>query len=328
MKITNIIKSILPRRAAVLFDQFGQGVFGTWYAEHRNYSRMIWLNLCGMLFDIADDVKLEHDASQSGDKDKVYLFAAFKSFFYAWGRVVLQRIKNDGYVVIGWDGIRFWIMNANEYSTPSDNDKTIVKPHRDNVQAYVMKDATFVTAGISSLCLVRPWLDFLDDVCNGSATVSKRLGAVVIGSPKTYSGAPMPSVMTDEQKAQMEKDIEEHYGSLRSQHQFMLLPKEMAFQVVNLAGLDMKFESKLRQCVLAIADCIPIPANQVALVDANASKTLSNGGELREGDKAKYKSFRRLFERTFVQMAMDFGLRITYAIDGEPIDAEVNADGV
>lgn len=55
---------------------------------------------------------------------------------------------------------------------------------------------------------------------------------------------------------------------------------------------------------------------------------MSNGGELREGDKTKSKSFRRLFERTFVQMAMDFGLKITYAIDGEPIDAEVNAKGV
>lgn len=327
MKIANIISKILPRRSSVLVDQYGQGVFGTWYAESKAYSRLIWHNLCSLLLDLVDDVKVELDASQASDKDAVYTFSAFKAFFYAWGRIVLQRIKDEGYVVIGWDGIRFWLMTPTEYSMPSAQDMTIVKPINEGVQAYVMKDSIFQLRGFSSLSLARPWLDFIDDICNGSATVSKRLGAVVIGSPKTYSGAPMPTILTDEQKATIEKDIEEHYGALRNQHQFMLLPKEMAFQVVNLAGLDLKFESKLRQCVLAVADSIPVPSNQVSLIDANSSKALSNGGELREGDKAKYKSFRRLFEHTFVQMSLDLGLRINYAIDGEPIDAEVSAEG-
>lgn len=241
--------------------------------------------------------------------------------------MALQRLNDDGYVVIGWDGTRLWMMEQNEYSTNSNGSVTFVKPYRDGVQAYVMRDTVYIMKGQSKLSLCRPWLDFLDDVCNGSATVSKRLGAVVIGSPKTYSGAPTPTVMTDEQKKKLEKEIQENYGSLRNQNQVMVLPKEMAFQVVNLAGLDIRFEQKVRECVLAVADSIPVPANQVALIDANSSKALSNGNELREGDKAKYKSFRRLFEKTFVMMAIDFGLKITYSIHGEPIDAEVVAEG-
>lgn len=328
MKISDILLRLLPRRASVIADTRGAGIFGTWFGESRRYSAMVWYNMCNILLDIADDVKIDIDASQAVDSDKVYTFSAFKSFFYVWGRVVLQRLKDDGFVIIGWDNQRFWLMGADEYSIPTDKNLTYVKPHRADVQAYVMKDTTYIIRQQSALNLARPWLDFIDDICNGSATVSKRLGAVVIGSPKTYSGAPTPSVLTDEQKNTIEKDIEEHYGALRNQHQFMLLPKEMAFQVVNLAGLDLKFESKLRQCVLAVADCIPVPANQVALIDSNSNKALSNGGELFEGDKAKYKSFRRLFERTFVQMSMDLGLKISYAIDGEPIDAEINAEGV
>ena len=76
----------------------------------------------------------------------------------------------------------------------------------------------------------------------------------------------------------------------------------------------------MRRAILALCDRIKVPANQVAIIDANSSKALSNGSELREGDKSKYKSFRRLFERTFWQMAYDMGIEIQYTIKGEPMD--------
>jgi hypothetical protein len=65
----------------------------------------------------------------------------------------------------------------------------------------------------------------------------------------------------------------------------------------------------------------------VAIIDAQSNKSLANGGEIREGDKLKYKTFRRLFERTFADMARYYGLQIDYIIDGEPIgeSAEVTA---
>ena len=60
--------------------------------------------------------------------------------------------------------------------------------------------------------------------------------------------------------------------------------------------------------MLAIADRIKVPANQVGLIDAMSSKSLSNGSELREGDYNKYQSFERLLDCTFVQFARDLGL--------------------
>lgn len=327
MKISDIIQKLLPHRTSIVYDTNTQGIFGTWFAERRPYGDLIWYNLCGVLLDLSEDVKLTLDPVQSGDGDKLYTFAAYRTFYYAWGRTVFQKLKDNGYVVIGWDGSRFWLMSEKEYDKPTDGEITYVKPRRSDVQAYVMRDPMFVVTGKSTRCLCRSWLDFLDDVCNGSATVSNRLGAVVIGSPKTPAGAPTPNVLTDEQKKQYEEDWQKTYGSLRAQRQFMMLPKEMSFQVVNLSGLDLKFDTKVRNCVLAIADSIPVPANQIALIDANSSKSLSNGSELREGDKAKYKTFRRLFERTFVMMALDLGLKVEYQIDGEPVDNEVNAEG-
>ena len=122
--------------------------------------------------------------------------------------------------------------------------------------------------------------------------------------------------------------MREDYGALSKQSNLMLLPREMSWQVINLAGLDLKMAEKVKTAILAIVDRIKIPANQVAIIDAQSSKQLANGGEIREGDKLKYKTFRRLFERTWVDMATYYGLKISYAIDGEPIgeSAEVNAE--
>ena len=71
--------------------------------------------------------------------------------------------------------------------------------------------------------------------------------------------------------------------------------------------------------VLAICDRMKVPANQVAIIDANSSKSLSNGSELREGDFNKYQSFERLLNRTFVQMAQAYGMTVDYTIYNKPI---------
>lgn len=327
MKITDQIaegwrRLIAPRyRTLRDYSVVGGSAFS---CERRNFASLIWYNICDLLTDICENVKIEPDA-ESVKGDAFYLFAAFRQFVYTWGKIVLQRLYDDGRVVIGWDGIRFWLMSDREYSVTTTIEREDIVPHKDGVEVYVMKSATWLLKGSSDRDVCRPWLDFLDDVCNASATIAKRLGVVVLASPKNLSSAPMATVLTKEQKEELEKQMREDYGALSRQSQIMLLPREMSWQTINLAGLDVRTLEKAKLCITAIADRIKVPANQIAIIDSESSKTLSNGGELREGDKAKYKSFRRLFERTFVQMAMDLGIKMTYTIDGEPID-EVAAD--
>lgn len=315
---------------ATLFDQRAQAFFDGWGVTNHQFAELIWYNICDLLTDLAEDVKLESASGASPLSDEGAKFAAFRAFFYAWGKTVLQRLFDEGYVVIGYDTInpRFWQMEATEYSTPAKEQKTLVVPNNPNVKPYVMKSSTFISRGKSDKAICRGFLSYLDDVLNGSATVSKRLGAVVIASPKNLTSAPTATVLTEEQKKKLEKEMREDYGSLSNQSNFMLLPREMAWQVVNLAGLDLKMQEKVKTAILALVDRIKIPANQVAIIDAQSSKNLANGGEIREGDKLKYKTFRRLFERSWVDCASYYGVKITYKIDGEPIgeSAEVVAE--
>lgn len=320
-RIANIIERVRTMASTnVLQENRTFGIMSGWGFQRHHFARLVWYNICDLLTDITEQVDVQTGGGSSSND--TYKAAAFRTFFYANGKYVLQRLFDDGWLPIGWDGLRFWVMDAKEYATPTDGDKTVVKPYA-NVEVYVMRSDTFRIYGMSDRSICEPWLNFLDNVCNASSTISERLGVVVMASPKSAPSAPTATLLNKEQKKELEEAIRTDYGALSRQSQVMLLPREMAWQVVNLAGLDTRTMEKAKLCITAIADRIKVPANQISLIDSNSSKALANGGELREGDKSKYKSFRRLFERTFMQMAIDLGINITYSIDGEPQDDAV-----
>lgn len=318
MRIIDEIKRRFFRAGEVINWLGSRPWFDNWgFCKHK-FAEVIWYNICDILTDLIEDVKLKNEAVTDTSLQK---YVSFKVFVYTHGKQVLQRLFDEGYVVIGYDSTIsvFWQMRENEYEKITDADVTIVKPKNPEVRAYVMKSSTYVTYAKSDRAICKGFLDFLDDVLNASATVSKRLGAVVVASPKNLTSAPTATVLTKEQKKDMEEEMRRDYGALSNQSNLMLLPREMSWQVINLAGLELRMQEKVKTAILAIVDRIKIPANQVAIIDAQGSKQLANGSEIREGDKLKYKTFRRLFERTFVDMAREYGIRISYQIDGEPI---------
>lgn len=331
MRILDEIKKRIFRFGEVLSYNRAFYYFDGFDCTKHQFANVIWYNICDLQTDLIEDVQIKNlNTNLRPLEDEGMKFVMFKQFVYIWGKTVLQRLYDEGFVVIGHDNVtqRFWQMENNEYSKVTENGVTIPKPLSQNVDIYVMKSATYVAFDKSDKEICKGFLDFLDDVLNGSATVSRRLGAVVVASPKNLPNAPIATVLTDDQKIKIEKEMREDYGSLSKQSNLMLLPREMNLQTINLSGLDLKMQEKVKTAILAIVDRIKIPANQVAIIDAQSSKSLANGGEIREGDKLKYKSFRRLFERSFADMARYYGLKIEYIIDGEPIgkDAEINTN--
>lgn len=317
MRIIEEIKRRFFRSGNVL-NWNARPFFSDWgFCKHK-FSEVIWYNICDILTDLIEDVKLTNTAMTSASLNK---FVAFKVFVYTHGKQVLQNLFDEGYVVIGYNSNTnlFWQMEPKEYTKVSEGRVTLVEPKNQAVRTYVMKSSTYVTYSKSDRSICKGFLDFLDDVLNASATVSKRLGAVIVASPKNLTSSPTSVVLTEAQKKEMEATVQRDYGALSSQSNIMILPREMSWQVINLAGLELRMQEKVKTAILAIVDRIKIPANQVAIIDAQGSKQLANGSEIREGDKLKYKTFRRLFERTFADMARDYGISFDYVIDGEPI---------
>lgn len=319
MKILNNIRSWwAKRRNDVVTDLSLTGFGSLSMAERMNFANVIFYNICDLLTDISAAVEFRY---KGGD---LQLFAGFKTFFDSWGKYVLNALFKNGFVVIGrrkgdtW----FWVLDPSEYTQNTTNAGLLkVYPNRDDVEIYVMSSQTMKLEGKSDREMLQPFLRYLDNVLNGSNTVSERMGTLVVMSPQQASGVPVSTILTEKDKERIEKEIggnDSKYGYLRNQKSMLLLPNAMNIQTINLAGMDNRMQEKVRTAILAICDRIKVPANQVAIIDANSSKSLANGTELREGDLSKYRNFRRLLNVTFYQMAIDLGLDVDYIIENEP----------
>ncbi|MBR0335162.1 MAG: hypothetical protein IIX13_09535 [Bacteroidales bacterium] len=321
MKILDNIRSWwAKRRNDVVTDLSLTGFGSLSMAERMNFASVIFYNICDLLTDISAAVEFRY---KGGD---LQLFAGFKTFFDSWGKYVLNALFKNGFVVIGrrkgdtW----FWVLDPSEYTQNTTNAGLLkIYPNRDDVEIYVMSSQTMKLEGKSDREMLQPFLRYLDNVLNGSNTVSERMGTLVVMSPQQASGVPVSTILTEKDKERIEKEIggnDSKYGYLRNQKSMLLLPNAMNIQTINLAGMDNRMQEKVRTAILAICDRIKVPANQVAIIDANSSKTLANGTELREGDLSKYRNFRRLLNVTFYQMAIDLGLDVDYIIENEPIE--------
>lgn len=314
MKIKDFIHNWRKKdEGEVLFLNNGGLINNLPYCRY-NFADMIFYNICDLLTDIANDVSWQFKGSAN-----TMDFAGFNTFYSTYGKYCLNTLFENGYIVIGKKDWQFFILDKSEYTTTSEDDATKVRAFDPTVEVYVMKSLTWRLRQMSDKTFCYSWLQYLNDVLNGSATISKRLGTFVIGSPSAPSNYPQMAVLNEKQKSELEKQIQKEYGTLSDQKQIMILPNGMNFQTINLAGLDQKTTEKARLAILAICDRIKVPANQVAIIDANSSKSLSNGSELREGDFNKYQSFERLLNSSFVEMAKYFNIQLDYTIYNKPM---------
>lgn len=291
----------------------GRGIVYCGGITRHNFSELIFVNIVEILTDLINDVSF---LLRSGD---VVLFGEFIAFVNTYGQRVLNELFFRGYVVAEHTSLGFRIMNDDEYSIRSDgHGHEVIKPKREDADYYVLKSETFTVFGKSDKDFLHAWLVYLDNVLNSSNTLTSRLGTMLIGSPKELPDSLVPVELTSDERQKIESELQKGYGSLREQNQILLLSRGLDFQTVNLSGLDIKLNEKVRLAILAIADRVRVPANQISIIDANTSKALSNGSELREGDFAKYQSFERLLNRTFVQMTRDLGMIVDYTIYNKP----------
>lgn len=315
MKVFDTIGSWFKRdRKDALEVPLWGGFYGSACITRKPFAKLLFANICDLLAVLGNDVELKDNGG--GDTMK---FAYFKQFYNRNFHKVFHLLWQQGFAVIGTDGERFSLLKPFEYTTYSDQNGAIVfQPTDPAISIYVMESETYSVYGKSDEQLCSPALDYLDSVLNASNTIANRLGAFIVATPKTPAGASIGAFLNKKEKEDLEREVREKYGAKSEQSQILILPNEMDFKTISLAGLDLKTTEKVTAAVCMICDRIGVPANQVALIDTHSSKALANGSELREGDFNKYQAFERLLNSTFVRMADAYGLKIDYTIYNKP----------
>ena len=281
-----------------------------------DFATIVFENICDLLVDLVSDTTL---ILKSGNPAT---FKAFSDFFYRDGKRTLVDIFANGYAVIGYLNGRFEILDTGDYYKKT-NDKKLEFVHRNPYwqgEIIVFEGEHHRIYQMSHLERLKPFLQLLNNVLNASNTITKKMGVSVFATPRTVSGMNTVSKLLPKEIEQLEKDIEKSYGygALDTQKIIHFLSDDLRFEIINLAGQNLGLNEKMRVAVLAIADKIKIPANQVSLIDANTSKAFANGSEMKEGDFQKYQSFERLLQSTFIELAKMLHMDITYEIYNKP----------
>lgn len=310
--IQRIINKIIPEKEGYLYRDTLQGLYPDMHEDRMNFADVLFSNICDLLTDLTNDVTL---VNKGNSKDTV-VFAEFKAFFDRSGKIILNRLFKDGFVVIAYSNT-FKALNANEYTIANDG-QILARDKNKNKEIYVMKSDTFLNHSVSDKAILFPFLKFIDNAFNASNTASARLGAFIVMTPETAANAPVATILRKEDKEDLEKDMSLEYGGLSKQKQVMILPRPMNTAIISLAAIDQRTSDKVKMATLVIADRIKVPANQIAFIDAMSSKSFANGSETREGDFSKYQSFERLLNGTFIRFAEAIGLQVDYAIYNKP----------
>lgn len=280
----------------------------------QEFAQVIFMNIVELLTDITNDVTLILKKGNS------MLFAEFNVFFSDYGQLVLNKLFNKGYAVIAYNSAGFILLDDDEYSIDAKNKVLVNNSSYKNHEIYVMKSDSMAMNGMSDRTFLSGFLKYLDNVLNASNTTTARLGTIIMASPQNVTGSPVMQTITDAEKQQAEEDISKDYGGLKNQRQILIWRQAMNFTTISLAGLDGKTIEKSKFAIEAICDRLKVPANQVSIIEASSnSNSLSAGGQVREGDLLKYKSFERLLNKTFVKMARDLDLQVDYTIYNKPI---------
>ena len=270
-----------------------------------DFSKTIYHGVTDLLADMANDVIINERTG--------LVLNAFKSFINLHGAILIHKYFDNGYVVLAFDGIELKICEQEEYFI---NGK-IISLYDTRKQIIVLKSDSYELYGQSDKAMCMAWLQLIDSAGNASQTASSRLGNLLIFSPKTQNGA--INFISPEEKKEFEDELQKNYGSMRNQKSAMILSQPMDTNHVSLSSIDFKLLDKVRLATLVIATYFKIPVSQIPLIDGSTSNGLSNGGELMQGDILKYKTFERLFQKTFQKIGNELGITFTYSLYGKPV---------
>jgi len=312
MKIKDSIAKWILRNYANQGREDGKSFFPDFNEIRQPFAQAIFENIIELLTDLTQDTTL---VLRKGDS---MLFAEFAELFNTDGQLILNRLFNNGFAVISFNDAGFKLLDDDQFTTDGNSYVLPTAKKYKGARVYVLKSDTFRETGMSDKKKLSGFLSYLDNVLNASNTTTARLGAMIMACPMSSAGLNTESKITDLEQYRKEVGIGEDYGALKSQRQVMIWPRQMGFTTINLSGLDAKTIDKAKFAITVICDRIKVPSNQIGVIDSANTNSLSNGGEMREGDLLKYKSFERLLNKTFVKMANDLDLIVDYEIYNKP----------
>lgn len=135
----------------------------------------------------------------------------------------------------------------------------------DNQQLEVFFSDTYEVFGTSDGVMLKDTMKAIDNALNASQTVIKRLGVVVTGTPEQPSQNPQIVQLDNNEKDEIEREIQQDYGMLEEQKQFLLFRRPMKLQRIALGGKDLMITETVEMFTKILCDATNIPYDVMAM---------------------------------------------------------------
>lgn len=256
---------------------------------------------CAILDKLTHPMKGVQWVRKSGDAET---FAALDYLFKTSGDVLVVLLIQEGEVYFRYDG-------------HGVIDIVQGQPQRGD---YVLRTADWRCHNKSTREILRPTLDYLNDICNAQQTTVKRLGRLILLTPQMDEYG---NKLTEEELKDEEKKIGQDYGLLSEQSVVKLLNHSYNVHDIDITGKSLALETKERNVVRIICDKLGVPFELVAAaLDGNPNAT----GIYQES------AMRRLFVTVhswcdlLSSLARQMGVEVEYYTPDAPQDYETGAE--
>lgn len=169
---------------------------------------------------------------------------------------------------------------------------------------YLLQSTDWRLRNVSTYALLRPALDYLNNIVNAANTSISRLGVMSVFSPKTdeYGNTLTPDELRDE-----ERRFADDYGVLSSQRIVKFLSHGYDISTINVAGADLQLTDRFTQAVKIICGKLKIPFELVPC--AVLGNTNQTGVYQGESVKRLYQTVAE-WQQYFINFAASRGLEI------------------
>lgn len=290
--ITQLLNNFRRRRAVHRFPLgWGGGSFLD-ISAHK-YAQVVTASLLDTLSNSLKGTVWTQQGTGSRD------FACFTDFFARHYDEVINCLFFDGRCPVVRDDMGFFSIDR-ETEAP----------------AYLFVSPDYRRYGKSTEQLLRPLLDYLDDILNASQTSIRRLGVMAFLMPKTDTYG---NGLTAEELDSEERRLQSDYGVLADQKVVKLMSRDYSLGTLSIGGAGLQLDSRLQVVVKLIAGKMGIPYELVAAaIIGNPNQT---GVYQSEAMKRLYVTT-AAYAEMFVDFAKSFGMSVDYDFPSAPRDYE------
>jgi hypothetical protein len=280
------------------------------------FHEMVIYQLKMMIISIFSEVEFEY----TGNGNKFY-FENFVKFFNDYAIKVYNQLFNIGYVVVVWDNsFNYKLLRTTEYNVTTTDKELNIKIHKNIADKYPFSKLLISDCFEINLKSDRDFLITICDLFNRYLTSSEistsNLGALVAISPAANrDGFALP--ITEEERKGIENSFSANYGTSTMQSQVAIFDNPKKIDHISLSQYDKENWEKAINCIALIAGHFDLPASQLPILDISGGNALSNGGEIREGDILKYKTFERIL-RYYIEIGSE-NFTFNYKIKNKPV---------